>query len=279
MTPKIVPIDGRLWVTSREISEKFGKQHNNVLAKIDKMECSDEFRQLNFKLSEYESPQGKDIKQYLMTRDGFTFLIMGFTGKKAAHWREQFIFAFNAMEQQLSTGRDRALDIHEYSTDLEEHTQFLRENLAVLTQMTGRHQNELIEQGGKLEEHEVRLCDLEIKVEKRVQLADKTKANHVLVVRDFYNGLCPACQENNVLTYSGRKLTTAEYDHFFSRANRDTKHTWLICSVCHSKFTRKTWSRSQKRIVFDAYQERVEQFLRKTLGNGSLQRDLFKGEG
>jgi Rha family phage regulatory protein len=276
MSPKIIPIDGRCWVTSREISEKFGKRHDNVLVKIERMECSDEFRRLNFKVSEYESPQGKDIKQFLMTRDGFAFLIMGFTGKKAAHWREQFIFAFNAMEQQLQTGTNRAMDIHEYSTDLVENAQFLRENLAVLTQMTGRHQNSLIEQGGKLEEHEVRICDLEIKAEKRINLSSKTKKEHILVVRDFYNCLCPCCQENAVLLPSGRKLTTSEYDHAGSRADKDVKHTWLICSECHSKFTRKIWSRSQKRIIFDAYQERVVQFLRKTLANGSLQQDLFE---
>ena len=56
---------------------------------------------LNFADSSYKNEQNKKQPEVLMTRDGFTFLAMGFTGKKAAQWKEQYIAAFNQMETYI----------------------------------------------------------------------------------------------------------------------------------------------------------------------------------
>lgn len=65
------------------------------------MECSDAFRESNFGLSSYKSLQGKILPMYEVTRDGFTILAMGYTGKEAMKFKEDYINAFNAMESEL----------------------------------------------------------------------------------------------------------------------------------------------------------------------------------
>jgi len=93
--------DGELTTTSKVISDVFGKVHRVVLKAINELDCSDNFREHNFVLSYYTSPQNKKIKCYNITRDGFSFLCMGFSGKKAAKWKEAYINAFNQMEVGL----------------------------------------------------------------------------------------------------------------------------------------------------------------------------------
>ena len=93
--------NGLLTAHSKEVAEKFGKTHRDVLRAISNLECSEEFRERNFALSYYTSQQNKQIKCYEITRDGFAFLGMGFTGAKCSEWKEAYINAFNQMEQHL----------------------------------------------------------------------------------------------------------------------------------------------------------------------------------
>jgi len=94
--------DGEMFTTSLIIAQAFEKDHKNVLRDIENLECSEEFRRLNFEHTPYVHPQnGQTYPAYRITRDGFAFLAMGFTGKKAAAWKEKFLEAFNAMEKQL----------------------------------------------------------------------------------------------------------------------------------------------------------------------------------
>lgn len=94
--------DGKMFTTSLIVAELFEKEHKNVLRDIENLECSPEFHQLNFEHTPYVHPQnGQTYPAYRITRDGFAFLAMGFTGKKAAAWKEKFLEAFNAMEAAL----------------------------------------------------------------------------------------------------------------------------------------------------------------------------------
>ena len=88
-------------VTSLDIAETFGKEHKNVLRDIKQLECSDEFGQLNFEPSSYINQQNKEQPMYFITRDGFTLLVMGYTGAKAMKFKEAYIRQFNAMEKAL----------------------------------------------------------------------------------------------------------------------------------------------------------------------------------
>ena len=65
------------------------------------MECSPEFNERNFAPVGYKDAKGEIRPAYRLTRDGFAFLAMGFTGKKAAAWKERFLEAFNTMEAAL----------------------------------------------------------------------------------------------------------------------------------------------------------------------------------
>lgn len=94
-------VSASLKTTSRVIAEKFGKLHKNVLRDIKNLECSAEFNELNFEPVEYMDGKGEPRTEYSVTRDGFTFLAMGFTGKEAAAWKEKFIAAFNMMENRV----------------------------------------------------------------------------------------------------------------------------------------------------------------------------------
>ena len=96
--------------TSLILAQIFDKEHKNVLQSIQNLECSPKFLELNFELYEYSKDLGIGIRKYpayRLTRDGFAFLAMGFTGKKAAAWKERFLEAFNAMEAALLRQRQR----------------------------------------------------------------------------------------------------------------------------------------------------------------------------
>lgn len=92
---------GRPVTTSLQVAEVFGKRHDNVVRKLQHLDCSDEFNALNFEAVEYRDEKGQMRPAYEMTKDGFVFLVMGFTGKKAAEFKEAYINAFNAMEKAL----------------------------------------------------------------------------------------------------------------------------------------------------------------------------------
>lgn len=87
--------------TSLNVAEVFGKRHDTVLRTVKRLGCSEEFRHRNFAEAVYQDGQGKDRPMYIMTRDGFTFLAMSFTGREAAKFKEAYIAQFNAMEKKL----------------------------------------------------------------------------------------------------------------------------------------------------------------------------------
>ena len=92
-----------LTASSRQVADKFEKEHRHVLESIDKMKeqlSTAEFSAL-FMEGKYVASNGKKNKEYLMTRDGFSLLVMGFTGEKVLRWKLDYIKAFNEMEKEL----------------------------------------------------------------------------------------------------------------------------------------------------------------------------------
>ena len=89
-------------VSSLDVAETFEKRHADVLRDIERLGCSKEFRERNFAFSEYKvEGNNKTYHEYIMTRDGFTLLVMGYTGEKAMRFKESYIKQFNAMERML----------------------------------------------------------------------------------------------------------------------------------------------------------------------------------
>ena len=90
-------------VSSLQIAEDFGKQHKNVIQSIQNLVAENSAAKSWFYETTYES-RGEQYPMYLMNKDGFTFLVMGFNGKLANEWKIKYIQAFNAMERQIKDG-------------------------------------------------------------------------------------------------------------------------------------------------------------------------------
>jgi len=125
--PMITERDGVPVTTSRVVAEQFGKRHDHVLRDIEnlvtelKNEPSTEpkigpsthpnfggstadFAEKNFLPITYRDSTGRELPSYLLTRDGFTLLAMGFTGARALQFKVAYINAFNRMERILRGG-------------------------------------------------------------------------------------------------------------------------------------------------------------------------------
>ncbi|WP_149003307.1 Rha family transcriptional regulator, partial [Escherichia coli] len=104
--PEITIDNGQAVTTSLAVANFFSKRHDDVLKKIRTLDCSPEFCARNFAETSISvnQPNGgtRKLPCYQITRDGFAFLAMGFTGKRAARFKEAYINAFNLMEKSLS---------------------------------------------------------------------------------------------------------------------------------------------------------------------------------
>ena len=93
--------DGKLVVSSRRVADDFKKRHSDVIEKIQQLIKAEKSVMSMFIKSSYKAGTGKKYKEYLLTRDGFSLLVMGFNGREALEWKLKYIEAFNAMERKL----------------------------------------------------------------------------------------------------------------------------------------------------------------------------------
>jgi Rha family phage regulatory protein len=107
LSPQLNVVNGQVVTNSLHLSEVFDKNHFHVLRDIEEIlkQVDDSFGKSNFGFSEYTVTNNLGFTvnkpMYLLTRDGFTLLAMGFTGKRALEFKIAYINAFNAMEQEL----------------------------------------------------------------------------------------------------------------------------------------------------------------------------------
>lgn len=98
---------GRDVTTSLIVAQVFGKRNSDVLRDVRNLHCSTEFRERNFalmvKISELPQGGAQKSEYYEITKDGFSFLVMGYTGDKAGEFKEQFINEFNKREMMLKS--------------------------------------------------------------------------------------------------------------------------------------------------------------------------------
>lgn len=83
------------------IAEKFYKEHRNVLQSIDNLIAENSAVKKMFQQTYYQADNGQKYRKFLMNRDGFSLLVMGFSGKKALEWKLKYIEAFNKMEKVI----------------------------------------------------------------------------------------------------------------------------------------------------------------------------------
>lgn len=110
----------RIFCDSLQVAETFNKRHADVLRNIETIIRQDSglstnFTQRNFALSTYKDSSGKQNKMYLLTKDGFAIVTMGFTGRKAMRFKEAYIRRFNQMEQFIKSLITAKLEFPEFT--------------------------------------------------------------------------------------------------------------------------------------------------------------------
>ena len=107
-SPSVSLHSGRPATTSLEVAKFFGKQHQHVMRSIDDLRSNtpESFSASNFGRAEYSDEQGKPRPMFILYRDGFMLLVMGYTGKKALAMKLAYIEAFNRMEEELARQKE-----------------------------------------------------------------------------------------------------------------------------------------------------------------------------
>lgn len=101
---QVINNNGELVVSSRKVAEDFGKEHNKVIRTIEEIRGVAKIgdtKEMFYKTTYIHPQNGQEYPEYLMNRDGFSMVVMGFTGAKAIEWKLKYIKAFNAMEKKL----------------------------------------------------------------------------------------------------------------------------------------------------------------------------------
>lgn len=174
---KLVFIENSRPVTdSLTVSETFGKRHDDVLRAIRNLECSDEFRSRNFAETPYVHEQNRQTyTKYIITQDGFSFLVMGFTGADAAQFKEMYIGEFNRMRDQLNKPQfalpQTMAEALRLAADLSEQNERISAEKERLAIQSAEQQQKLKEQ-----EAPVAIYNLAISAHNTQSMADVAKA-------------------------------------------------------------------------------------------------------
>lgn len=137
MTKLVVIKNNQVVVSSRQVAEKFGKEHKHVLDSVREILKAENSAVRFFQENMYKvEGNNKSYPEYLMNRDGFTLLAMGFTGKEALQWKLKYIAAFNEMEQALNSKPVSALKAKEVEARLNNSRARVASTFLKVAQMT-----------------------------------------------------------------------------------------------------------------------------------------------
>ncbi len=225
--------DGQVVTTSLRVAEIFSKEHNHVLRAIRELDCSDDFRASNFGQSFRirQLPNGMGERQdpyYLITRDGFVFLVMGFTGKTAAKFKEAYIRAFNVMEERLRrmqsspqyTMADAPRLVHEHLERMEAEEQPIVESYGqqrvvstvTLARLTGRKHENICASVRRMFKHTLRPARLFIRTGRTVRRGfgrgyDSEGVQYLITIEGFR----VMCTHAEGLSEDVQKLVMSEF--------------------------------------------------------------------
>jgi phage regulator Rha-like protein len=252
-------------VNSRDVAEAFGKQHAHVLRDIDALlagaggaskaakgghpnldgssnqAVSDWFRLV---LAWHEEAQ-RETRSFDLTRDGFTLLVMGWTGERAMQFKVAYIQAFNAMETSLrANGPD------------ERFLAAVREIVAPLAVRFSGQDEAIDRVAARVDGIAEDVAYLKhVAHTRRRALSEATRRGHLEDIRSL-GGRCPCCNMADVVTADAARTPFAEFDHFYASSHPGGAHTWLICKPCHTELTTGRVPREQREAEFRAYQNK-----------------------
>jgi phage regulator Rha-like protein len=252
-------------VNSRDVAEAFGKQHAHVLRDIDALLAgaggastaakgghpnldglsnqvvSDWFRLV---LAWHEEAQ-RETRSFDLTRDGFTLLVMGWTGERAMQFKVAYIQAFNAMETSLrANGPD------------ERFLAAVREIVAPLAVRFSGQDEAIDRVAARVDGIAEDVAYLKhVAHTRRRALSEATRRGHLEDIRSL-GGRCPCCNMADVVTADAARTPFAEFDHFYASSHPNGAHTWLICKPCHTGLTAGRVPREQREAEFRAYQNK-----------------------
>ena len=146
-------VGDEVFATSLQVAEVFEKRHDHLIRTIDNL-LNDDFKSANFKFDTYFDKKGEQRRMFSLTRDGFSLLVMGFTGEKAYQWKIEFIKAFNAMEAELR--RQGVIRYVNRIADLD----------ALLIDNAKRHRREINGYKSQLKQHNDKIVVLKHELEK-----------------------------------------------------------------------------------------------------------------
>lgn len=198
---KLVFIENNRPVTdSLTVAESFGKDHSRVMRDIRELGCSEAFRVGNFAESVYLNQQGRETPKFLMTEQGFALLAMGYTGKKAMSFKEQYILEFDNLRVQLSNKVEVMSE---------------RKALIQSLKLTAELADEVEEIKDLTQAHGQKLIELESKVDEQITLdsGDQRKVQKA-VARKVY-----AIEPNDKLR-----------SQLFRQLHREIKDRWAVPS-------------------------------------------------
>lgn len=216
---------GSFWTNSQIVAEIFEKQHKNVLRDISNLECSPEFNELNFEPVTYTDKKGELRPMYLMSKDGFSLLAMGFTGKKATQFKEAFINKFNEMEKTIKQQQKVFSTPTNYIEALKQLAQTLEEK-----EKTEKEKLQLVEEKTQLQEEKKQLIPKATLFDILVETTDLKSLRQIgYKLKRFGlgpNSIFDFLRKHNVITKScGENYPTHKYEKHFKIET--VKREWI----------------------------------------------------
>ena len=239
--------DGKPVTTSLLVADRFAKRHGNVLMALRKLECSEEFNALNFKLVEYRDSKGETRPMYEITRDGFMFLAMGFTGKEAAEWKEKFIEAFNRVETHAMT--------------MVEAVQTASAALDKSVRAIGRITSGQIEIRQEVNGLRDDVTDLRADIRaiplRRQPWSRNVTSDCINTLHRFFNGRDPISGER-LLDNAGRPLSGIQIDHWNGRPWDSVRTNAFPCSSTTNERLKDPIYRHENESSFQQFQRKLK---------------------
>jgi Rha family phage regulatory protein len=245
-----IRIEGNIaLVNSRNVAELFEKEHRNVLRDIDeaRKKISSDLSTSWFRPVISRDSYGREQPSFDLTRQGFTLLVMGWTGELAMQFKVRYIEVFDAMEAQLNV-----VDSPVSGTEL---IQAVREIVAPLAVRFDGHDQAIERVETRVDAIAEDVGSIKLRLfNSRRRISEATKRSHIEDNR-LLGGRCQHCGENEVIC-GGMKSPFAEFDHFYQSSQPNADHTWLVCKLCHTGLTTGRIPRDKAASHFLAYQEK-----------------------